>query len=303
MQQTCPHCDYESPASARFCRQCGAPLFAETDLSAASTRNYGRQEPAPSVVAPGSGHLPPSVADAVAGDTERYYRAPMAPPPPVPTTAPIKSRITAWRWILLLLVLLIGTSIGALLTAGLVRQEEHTTPPEEMARIHLQEEAQRRQEEMRREMEDRIREAQDRIREAEQRQLEAFERAREAAEQASEAGAALAPANERPLDLTQYEYPGATLSNSIRIPGHEMLTMQTYDVFVNVSQFYQKKLGKPVIEINEEWEKRLLFQSNTEPPISISVETLPAPNRPQLKIVVLRSPLRILKLDDLHNPK
>lgn len=79
MFQTCQHCSYESPIGARFCRQCGAQLFAETEASAASTRNYGRQESAPPVAAPGSGHLPPSVADAIAGETERYYQASYIP--------------------------------------------------------------------------------------------------------------------------------------------------------------------------------------------------------------------------------
>jgi hypothetical protein len=61
----CPTCGYESPENARFCRQCGAPLPAESDPTEATTAHYGRRRPA--VAAAGSAPLPPSISDAVAG--------------------------------------------------------------------------------------------------------------------------------------------------------------------------------------------------------------------------------------------
>src|SRR5262249_26983431 len=109
MQQACSHCGYESPASARFCRQCGAHLAAETEFSSATTRNYGRQ--APPVSAP-SAPLPPSVGDAIAGETERYYQPPPMIVPHVSSTAPIKSKRFYWRWLLLVLILFLGIAIG-----------------------------------------------------------------------------------------------------------------------------------------------------------------------------------------------
>lgn len=135
-----------------------------------------------------------------------------------------------------------------------------------------------------------MREAEDRSREALNKAREAMRRAEEAARQASEAGAALAPTDEKLLDFVEFDYPGATVSNSIRIPGREMLTMRTTDSFDAVDQFYQKKLGQPILKINESYEKRLIFQSNTPPLISVSVETVPGAAGPELKIVVLRSP-------------
>jgi hypothetical protein len=73
--------------------------------------------------------------------------------------------------------------------------------------------------------------------------------------------------------------------------------MNTTDSFDAVSQHYQKKFGKPVIQVNETWEKRLLFQSNTSPTISVSVES-DNEKRGQLKITVLRLPFWIPKLDE-----
>src|SRR5574341_1261429 len=131
MYQTCQHCSYESPIGARFCRQCGAPHYVETEASVASTRNYGKQEPP--VATAGSGHLPPSVGDVVAGETERYYQPPYVPAPPIQVTAPIKRGIKLWRWMIaFLFVLLIGAAIGALVRGS--RTPARQIPPEEFAR-------------------------------------------------------------------------------------------------------------------------------------------------------------------------
>jgi hypothetical protein len=305
MQQICQHCGYDSPGSDRFCRQCGGSLSAETEVSSATTRNYGRQEAAPSVIVAGSGRLPPSVGDAIAGETERYYQAPRPSMTPTQNTAPIKSRFRPWRLILMLLVLIIGAAVGAAVTASLTSDRRPSLPPEEIARMQSQREAQRRQEEYKRRIEDKLREAQDRSREASERQREALERAREAAERARDAGAALTVTTEKPIDLSQYEYTGATVSRAIRIPGHEMLTMNTPDSFDSVNQFFQKKFGKPIIQINnpiDEWGKKLIFQSDTAPPISVSVEP-DDENNGQLKITILRLPFWIPKPVEAGNPK
>ncbi len=303
MQQSCQKCGFESPISDRFCRQCGSGLIVETDASVATTRNYGRQEPAPSVANINSGYLPPSVGDAIAGETERYYQAPSAPSPFTSPTAPIKPRRRFRRWSFIMLVLLIGTMIGAVVTGSLIRSNQNRRGGGIPVRNQYQDEAQRRQDEQRRRTEDRLREVQDRAREAKDRQLEAVERAREAAERASEAGAALVPAGEKLLDLGKYEFPGATLASAIRIPGHEILSMRTSDGFDDVAQYYQKIFGKPIIQINEPWEKKLLFQSDTDPPISVLVENDFARPGPQLKIVVLRSPFRFLRPIEAQIPK
>ena len=155
----------------------------------------------------------------------------------------------------------------------------------------------RRAEDLQRQAEDRARQAQDRAREAVDRIREANERAIDAADE-------IAPTNEKLLDLSQYEYPGATMSSAIRIPGREMLTMRvSKEQFDAVNQFYQKKLDKPIVEINQPEEKRLIFQSKTAPSIAVSVETDFNSLGPPLKIVVLRSPFRLPRPDETQNPR
>jgi hypothetical protein len=307
MNQTCQHCSYQSPSSARFCRQCGAQLLVETELSAAETRNYGRQEPAPSVATADSGHLPPSVADAIAGDTERYYQTPYVPVPVASVTSQIKSRTGYWRWVALLFALLIGLMIGG----AVIRGARDSRTPEERDRIRREEDARRRQEDARRRQEDamrrveeRERQAEDRARQSQERAREALERVREANERAVDAGDEIAPTDEKLLDLSQYEYPGATVSSAVRIPGREMLTMRvSKEQFDAVNQFYQKKLDKPIVERNEAEEKKLIFQSKTTPSIVVSVETDFSRPGPPLKIVVLRSPFRLPRPDETQNPR
>jgi hypothetical protein len=203
------------------------------------------------------------------------------------------------------LVLFFCVATTAIVTASLVQSNRPSIPPEERARQQAQREAQRRQDEARRRVEDQIREYRDRAREAQERQQEALDRMREAAERAVQAGAALPVTNEKPLDLSQYEYPGAVTSNLIRITGHEMLTMHTPDDFDVVNQYFQKKFGKPIIQINnpiDRWDKKLIFQSDTAPPIVVSVEPDNEANG-QLKITVLRSLFWIPKSAEAGNSK
>ena len=52
-----------------------------------------------------------------------------------------------------------------------------------------------------------------------------------------------------------------------------MLQMRTKDSFDAINQFYQKKLGKPLLFINDgDDDKSLFFQSNTTPAVFVSVE-------------------------------
>src|SRR5215813_9924490 len=76
MQQACKKCGYESPDTDKFCRQCGGQFAAENEFTSATTLNHGRMEPNPPIASVGTGRFPPSVGDAIAGDTERYYSPP-----------------------------------------------------------------------------------------------------------------------------------------------------------------------------------------------------------------------------------
>jgi hypothetical protein len=268
--QTCSSCNYESPASAKFCRQCGAPLYAESELSGASTRNYGRQEPAPAV--PISAPLPPSVADVFGANTARHYQTPQAYVQPVSNTAPItagSSKFRSWRLIaFVLVVLFVGVCVGRLVAPSHNRDDAPVSP-EHLAQMDAQAQLQFHQQQMA----ERIREAQQRALETQDRIREAQDRARELAERAAEAGATIATGDVKPLDLSTYEYPGAHVGNYSHIPGNEMLQMRTKDSFDAINQHYQKKLGKPLLFINDgDDDKSLFFQSNTAPAVFVSVE-------------------------------
>jgi hypothetical protein len=292
MQISCFQCGYESPSNARYCRQCGSTLVTETESSGASTRNYGRQEPAVPVSAVGSGRLPPSIADATVGETERYFRPPYMAPmgSGIPNTAPIKSKSKLVKLgfflFLLMAVLFVGALIGAGVTGGLddPRREDHGFNASDEAEHRRAEAEQRRQE-----AQERLNEMEQRAREAAQRQQEALERMKEAAERAAEAGLTAAHSNEKLTDLKPYEYPNATIGSAIRIPGNEILTQRTSDPIETVIEYFQKKLGDPIIRITDADEKRVIFQSSTFPSIAVSIETDDEhPN--QLKILTVRAP-------------
>ena len=303
----CTICNYESPEGAKFCRQCGAPLYAESELSGADTRNYGRQDNGPILSAP----LPkpaPSVVDAFGSETARYYKAPAAVGvgtsnlpnvtpmytqhapvyvPPIQNTAPIKSKKRRFLKVAGgLLLLLIAGGIGA----G-INEEAND------GRIALSNEDRGRLERMR--AEDRLNrttfnsvtELNNRLREELERRAEDIERAKEEAQRAAERG--LTGLDEKPLDLNQYEYPNATSAQYSRIVGKELMTLRTQDNFETLVQHYRRKLGEPVVILTERNNKRAIFQSTGTPSATILVQETNDRNRE--KIIALRSPFRLPK--------
>jgi len=286
----CPSCDYESPDNTRFCRQCGTPLLSERDLGEARTRNYGRQGAA---VAP-SAPLPPNIGDAVAGDTARYqypFQAassayvPSERVSPAANTASFKSKRRYLKWGGFVLALLISGGIGAA-----INEESNS------GRIYLPAEDRARLERLR--AEDRMNqtltgsaiEIQEHVRQELERRLEAVERAKEEAERAAERGD-VAATGEKPLDLTEYEYQGASTGQYSKIPGKEMVTQRTQDNFETVSKFYQEKLGQPLAQVSDRNARQALFHYGRVPPVMVLVREGRERSR-QTEIIILRSPFR-----------
>ncbi len=288
--QTCPTCQFESPLGAKFCRQCGAPMFAESEMTGASTRNYGRQEAAFA----GSAPLPPSIGDVISSDTARYYQQqpPMMPAAaqafltPSVNTAPLYRKIKHWRVFAFFLVLLVGIGLGVLF-ANLRINHDPVTDPVELAQLDAQAAEQARKQEMA----DVIREAQDHAREAQDHIREAAQQAREAAEQAAASGATLAPGAAKPLDMKEFEYPGAATGNYSRIPGSEMVQMRSKDSFDTILQHYQKKLGKPLMLMTDDDDKSAFFQSTAAPAVFVSIES-DEENDGFWKITITRAPFQ-----------
>jgi hypothetical protein len=300
MLQTCQKCGNDSPTGDKYCRQCGEPFVVETVASGAATRNYIKQEP-PSVANAGSEYFPPSVADAIVGDTERYYQAPM-PAAPAQFTSQFRPKFWRWRWGWWILSLLLTAMIVSMMTVAIVRRPGRMpAPPGQPIRTtQAEREAQRREQNRRREWQERIRDTRHRADEAQERSRRAVEQLLEASERAREAGTEIRPTGEKLLDLSKYEYPNTTSGTSNRIPGYETLTMRTSDNFDTVKLFYEKMLGQPVVFFNEPFEKWVIFQSDKDPLISVYLES---EFEGQVRIVGLRFPFRIVPIEDALNKR
>jgi hypothetical protein len=295
MQQPCKACGYESPETDKFCRQCGGQLAVETEASAATTLNHGRMEPNPPIASVGTGRLPPSVGDVIAADTERYYSPPQYASAPAnierpPTYAPIvpakPSRLKMFSGFMK------GTFMFLLVAALLV-----TTGI--AVRFSMEaDEAWRRLNERERSREGRE-QAGGRAQNAWDQMEEALQLANEAAEKAARAGATLTISGEKPIDLNKYVYPGAQVESMIDSKGNEALSLQANDDFDDVQKYYDRLLGKPVLQVAvDRWgnqRKKLLYQSSTLPSILVKVEEI---DRRKVKITILNSFLRFPRFNE-----
>lgn len=303
---TCQSCGYVSPETSKFCRQCGALLISDGDPMEAATRNYGRQSPA--VATAGSAPLPPSIGDAVAGETARYPRTPQASfhvyaPPGAPAAAPDtaslrpKRRRRILKWGAIIMAMMMSMGVGAL-----INEESNS------GRVLLEREDEIRLERLR--TEDRLRatmtgsavEQQERLREEIERRFEAVERASRDAERAAERGEDILTGGEKPLELSAYEYQGASTGQFSRIPGRELLKQSTKDEFETVSRFYQEKLGKPFVFVNERNRKQSLFQILGTPSVTVLVRQARDRGANQTEILVMRSPFRFPVTETVEVP-
>jgi hypothetical protein len=182
---------------------------------------------------------------------------------PLTAAAQSSNNSVKGRWLVIfLIVLLVGIGLGTLLAS---RQVNRTTSRRRIEAVERHATLTRV-----REVQQSTREL---IREAQERRHTLGDRVRESAERAAEAGAAIATRDLQPLDLSEYEYPGANVGNYSRIPGYEMLQLRTKASFEAIKDFYQQKLGKPLLFINDgDEDKSLFFQSNSTPAVFVTVE-------------------------------
>jgi hypothetical protein len=295
MQQPCKACGYESPETDKFCRQCGGQLAVETEASAATTLNHGRVEPNPPVASVGTGRFPPSVGDVIAADTERYYSPPQYASAPAnierpPTYTPIDpakpSRLKVFSGLMkgLFMFLLVA---ALLVTTGIA------------VRFSMEaDEARRRLNERVSSSEGRE-DAGGRAQNAWDQMEEALQLANEAAEKAARAGATLTISGEKPIDLNKYLYPGAQVESMIDSKGNEALSLQANDDFDDVQKYYDRLLGKPVLQVAvDRWgnqRRKLLYQSPNLPSILVKVEEI---DRRKVKITILNSFLRFPRFNE-----
>jgi hypothetical protein len=289
MQQACNKCGYESPETDRFCRQCGGQLSTESELSPTITFNQVNMEPNPPVAGVGTGRFPPSVGDTIAGNTERYYSPPQYAPSPaiperLPSFEPLKS--SSFSWIksfssfmkgafkfLLVAALIVATGMAVFFSQEASRERERNWERQNRARERADREN-----------------ANSQAQYAWDQMEEALLLAQESADKAAEAGATLTTGNEKPIDLDKFAYESAEIEAKVTKPGNEALSLLARQNFDTVQDFYQRKFGKPVLQVvgghQGNQRRKTLFQASTQPPILIKVEEI---DRGQVKITILHS--------------
>lgn len=226
MQQPCHKCGYDSDRPTRFCRQCGARLFVENEVTSASTRQYVPQQSANPYDGPYQSQLAQAQAapdgrfDSQTPDTSRLYHTPMAPNlPSYPSNYhPTESKKSgAWKWVLIALMCIVMVSAGIGAMVILAIRAKHTAA--EPARDQLPENPNRPQ---------------------------------EIARTDEEPGKSVPPIPPPPpstsgADLNRYKYPNAVVKNSVGGFGNDVITMSTSDSVSKVRDYYKKQLGARMI--------------------------------------------------------
>ncbi len=293
MQQPCPHCGYISDRPARFCRQCGNALFAENDVTTATTKNYSPHQPptaSPNQPYPSSYGANAGLDDRVR-DTSRFYRPPAAYGYDVP--APKKSKAGLWILFSFLALLIIG---GGFLTYVLTVVRNHSSAVVAPVAEQVEQEVQQKiAEEVARAQEAAVR-AQE---EAMRKQEEALRRAAEASSgiPAPPPAPPAPPApGELPAGIEKYKYPKATVNQSASLVGNEFVHMLTSDSVATVRDYYQKIAGPPAIKGSDVDGEKVIFQIPGSPSTIITVS--PDEDSPgKTQIVILRTKYQIPKLN------
>jgi len=250
MADICGNCGQQISQNARFCRQCGASLHAETEKTVAQTQQYGHAVPRryPSTESPS----PAWLYESQSPDTSKINQDPNAV---YAVPQPIGSPAKFWFFISALCVLLfIGVASSAFFAARNSRQRQQVqwndqAREEKIAESH--EEA---------------------MEKAAEQMAEDIARATEDVERAAKDAAALGipvppvapvapippigPGPAAPLPpkgpgpagprFDELIYPGATIIKRIGAPlaGTFVATLQTSDSLKKVQDFYSKRLGK-----------------------------------------------------------
>lgn len=237
MQQPCSRCGYISDRPARFCRQCGSPMFDETESSSAATRNYIPQQAQPQYGGqPGSypsyGQGQPF--DDQTPNTTPFYRPPLAPHYQVPPLEQKSSNFKKWVLIGLLAFLLVT---GIAVVGGIY-----------LGRQWIQREA-------------------GNLREARGSDVPLPQQPPEPPD-----APGAPPRQTASGSLDAYKYPGATVTESHKAGLNEVIKMTTEDDFDTVKEYYNEKFKNSSISIKNEDGQKLIFTTTGQPLITIIVQ-------------------------------
>jgi hypothetical protein len=263
MQQPCSSCGYVSDRPARFCRQCGAQIFIETETTSAATRNYDPRRTAQPHPDPQTGSQQMPGFDEQAPETARFYRPPVVQGYPqyqnypIPTeTAPKKSHAGVWILIAFLSLMLVGG--GMIGMVGYVLKQNKAVPvapPDSdgpVAGIPAPPPP-------------------------------------PAPAASEEADDELAAREDVPAELQRYVYRNAKVTESVNALGTQVITMTSEDELKKIREFYVKLAGAPMVENSSKGEKTLVFQTAESPTILIAIEQ-DSDDSGQTRITLTRSP-------------
>lgn len=253
MQQPCSRCGYISDRPARFCRQCGSQLSAETEVTSATTRNIAQQSPQQFADQQSTGYVPSHSSGSHApgsyapggwaeqpANTSQFYQAPVAAQYQYPAVEQAKS-FNWGKWILisfltiLLFTVLVG---GALFFWGKQVVED------------------------------------------------AIERA--AAENPGDVVRDVPPIPGLPplpdspasegtaVSLDSLKYPGSSVTESVKAPFTETIGMTTDDDLETVKKYYDKKFSETfkssATSIQSQDDEKYVYASLSHPMITIEIE-------------------------------
>lgn len=250
MLRNCPDCERDATLGARFCRTCGGRLVPESEVTAASTRQYSpeqqaaAQSAAPPAPAPdagrGSAYLTP--------DTSRLYHPPQAYPPQL--ARPKKSWKAVWITLTVFLLLIIGAlavTVVTVINHASRRPAVVVAPPDEGG--------------------------------APQGGIPVPPN--------PPTNPPPPPGSSSTLTMEKLKYPGASIENEVTVAGQEILEMTTDDDLSEVRDHYKELLGDQVnVEDKKPGEVTLI--SKGELPLIVNIKPQPQdPNK--IKISVVRT--------------
>jgi ribosomal protein L40E len=236
--RVCRNCGQQALPGARFCRQCGSPLFRENEETVAKTRQYpesaGTYQP--------RGFSGVSGEDAV--DTSRFYHAPSGPHYQVP-----QSRGSSSGFWLVILVLCVLAGLGIIGSVFLNSRINRVQSGAEIAQ-KVQEKIAEKQAEIAERQAERI------ARQAErQAELMARQAERLAAKEAAGLNApppAPPPAPGISATVDNLTYPGSAVESRQIFAGSQILKLRSSDSFESILKFYQDKLKQPPVARNKQ---------------------------------------------------
>lgn len=255
MQRPCQGCGFVSDRPTRFCRQCGAQLFVENEATSATTRQHAPQQPANPYEAPYQSQFaqarpaPDNRFNNQTPETSHLYQASMAqnyPSYPANYQQAVAKKSGALKWVLITLMCVALVSFG--IGAMVISAIRATRNSSAQGPVP---------------------------------------------ELPAEPGSIPQPprpppaSRQLPEGVEQYAYPEASIDELVKVPGgNEAIKMTTEDSVSKVRDYYQKRLGDPLIEASDADGEQVVFQVVGPPSIVITINRDEAyPDKTQINMV------------------